>query len=198
MIFKSFTTITAGSTIIENNDGVVKTTPVYPIFNSENSSSFTTAEALPKFIKLDGKEFITYPLKPNMDINLFRLTEPSENTVLTACLDDKIIVKDVVFYIGEYDPFGTSILYTPEFKFERREDRPSMRMYIDEHVESHGPSYVIKGRMKGEADLAFGRIKVWMEDVKVIDESGKDVSNDFHFIGYTVDASIISTKRTNK
>lgn len=198
MIFKSFTTITAGSTIIENKDMVVKTTPVYPIFNSENSSSFTTAEALPKFIKLDGKEFITYPLKPNTNVNLISLTAPSDDTVLTAYLDDKIVVKDVVFYIGEYDPFGTSIPYTPEFKFERNENGLSMRMYIDEHVESHGPSYVIKGRMKGEADLVLGRIKVWMEDVKVIDESGKDVSNDFHFIGYTVDASIISTKRTNK
>lgn len=198
MLYKSFTTITAGSTIVENKDLVVKTTPVYPIFNSENSSSFTTAEALPKFIKLDGKEFITYPLKPNTDINLFGLIEPSEDTVLTAYLDDKIVVKDIMFYIGDYDPFGTSIPYTPEFKFERREDKPSMRMYIDEHVESHGPSYVVKGKIKGEVDLVFGRIKVWMEDVKVIDESGKDVSNDFHFIGYTVDASIISTKRTNK
>lgn len=194
MILKSFNSVSATSTIAERQNVVIKYTPVYPIFNSKNSEFFSLGEFLPAFVTLNGQNYITYPLRPNKVINLLSISS-FDDTEITTFLDDKITVKCLTFYIGRLcDPFGTTILYTPSFEFEGAPNGVMMEMSIDKPFEHHDPRYTIKGRMKGELRLDIGIIKVWTEDVSVTDESGKDISDLFHFVGYTVDATKVFSK----
>lgn len=180
------------STIVENdNNTITKYTPVYPIYKWENGEFFSLFRFLPAFVKLDGHEYITYPLRPDTEINLISISNVDDTTSLIL-LNNKIKVKNVCFYIGN-DPFGTNIPYTPEFEFKEDPNGISMKMILDEPVESHGPLHIIKGRMKGEARLDIGTIKVWMEDVSVTDDNGEDLTDQFHFTGYTVEATKVLT-----
>lgn len=195
MILKSFNSVNATSTTVENQYTINKYTPVYPIFNSKNSEFFSLGRFLPEFVTLNGQEYITYPLRPNKDINLLSISS-FDDTEITSSLDNKVVVKGVTFYIGLCDPFGTTIPYTPEFEFKDVPNGISMKMVIDEPFESHGPYHTIKGRMKGELRLDMGTIKVWTENVTVTDESGKDISEQFHFAGYNVEATkVFSTPK---
>ena len=195
MILKSFNSVSATSTIAERQNVVIKYTPVCPIFNSKNSESFSLGEFLPTFITLNGQNYITYPLRPNKVINLLSISSFDDTEEFATFLDDKIAVRGVTFHIGGIcDPFGTTILYTPSFEFKEAPNGVMMEMSIDKPFEHHGPRYTIKGRMKGELRLDIGIIKVWTEDVSVTDESGKDISDQFHFVGYTVDATKVFSK----
>ena len=49
--------------------------------------------------------------------------------------------------------------------------------------------------MKGEVRLDMGTIKVWTEDVSVTDEDGEDVTNQFLFVDYNVDATKVLITR---
>ena len=194
MILKSFNSVNATSTIVEKQNGTIKYTPVYPIFNSKNSEYFSLGEFLPTFITLNGQNYVTYPLRPNKNIDLLDASSFDDTEV--CFLDNKIAVKDVRFYIGGLcDPFGTTIPYTPSFEFKETPDVFSMKMIIDEPFEHHGPRYTIKGRMKGEVRLDMGTIKVWTEDVSVTDEDGEDVTNQFLFVDYNVDATKVLITR---
>lgn len=196
MLNKSFTTVTAKSTTVKYPAYVVKTTPVYPIFNAKNLSSFSLGDGLPMIVNIDDQEYVSYPLKPNTKLNLIGLSA-LEDKDLTACLNTGVYIKDVSFYIGD-DPFGITIPYAPEFTFRDVDNRLSMIMVLDDEVYSHGPNYVIKGKMKGELRLDTGSINVWMEDVSVTDFEGNDFTSQFHFTGYNVVAnkslSILNSK----
>lgn len=188
MLNKSFTTVTAKSTIVTYPAVTIKTTPVYPVFNGKNLSSFSLGDGLPMIVNIDDQEYVSYPLKPNTESNLIVLSA-LEDKDLTACLETGARVKDVSFYIGD-DPFGETIPYTPEFIFRPADnDSFSLLEVIDDEVWSHGPNYVIKGRMKGELRLDTGSINVWMENVSVTDLEGNDFTKQFHFTGYNVVAN---------
>ena len=182
------------STIVEKNNTITKYTPVYPFLRWSDNKSFSSFNSPIDFVKIDGHEYITGSLRPNTEINLISISNVGDD-IPPFVLDDKIKVKDVRFYIGN-DPFsGTFVPYAPEFEFKEAPNEISMKMIIDEPFESHGPSYYIKGRMKGEVRLDMGTIKVWTEDVSVTDEDGEDVTNQFLFVDYNVDATKVLITR---
>ena len=45
---------------------------------------------------------------------------------------------------------------------------------------------MIEAKVKGFTRLDNGTINIWIEDAKVLDKDGKDYSNSFQLIGYTV------------
>ena len=194
-LYKTSIQITDSSTIVTKHNGRIIATPIYPVFNSKNRDSFSVAELMPAVIKLDCREYITYPLCPNKDVNLISISN-LEETTLSFSLEDNVTIERMWFYIGELNPYGYTLPYEVEMGFEKG-DGDSSNMIIDEPIESYDPLHDIKGRLKATVNLDTGVINARIEDVSVVDRNGNDVSDKFHFVGYTVRATKVATLPNN-
>lgn len=180
----SFDYIKATSTIIKDKDYVKTITPIYPIFNEENSEYFSLGEMRPSLIDLNNEKYISYPLKPNVVVPLLDISG-SGIEHLCYSLNTDIMVNKLWFYVQK-ENYGITLPMNVLFAFSFTEKDLSLKLKLDTIIKTEISSFMIETKVKGFTRLDNGTINIWIEDAKVLDKDGKDYSNSFQLIGYTV------------